>query len=202
MLYLGASNYAAWQIAKALGISERHGWTRFDVIQPMYNVVKRQAEVELLPLAQAEGLAVTNYNPVGGGMLAGKYGSGKRPNAGRLMENVEYGKRYGEDWMFEVADAFTAFADRLGVHPVTLAVAWTASHPAVTAPIIGARNVGQLEASLAAADFDMTDDLRAEITALSPTPPPATDRLEEQKIAGSPQRRPKSRSMSFSFSST
>ncbi|MEM1044701.1 MAG: aldo/keto reductase [Pseudomonadota bacterium] len=180
VLYLGASNYAAWQIAKSLGISERQGWPRIDVIQPMYNLVKRQAEVEMFPLALAENIAVVNYNPVGGGLLAGKYGPGVRPPSGRLVDNPHYAVRYGEDWALDTAAAFTAFAAERGVHPVTLAVAWAAAHEAVTAPIIGARNVGQLEASLAAAEFNMTPDLRAEISALSRTPPPATDRIEEQ----------------------
>jgi len=181
VLYIGASNYAAWQIAKALGISERNNWPRIDVIQPMYNLVKRQAEVEILPMAKAENVAVVNYNPVGGGLLAGKYGPGKRPDMGRLVDNSEYTKRYSEDWIFDTAAAFTAFAGNLGVHPVTLAVAWAASHEAITTPIIGARNVGQLEASLAAADFEMSADLRAEIAALGRTPPPPTDRLEEMR---------------------
>lgn len=181
VLYVGASNYAAWQVAKALGISERNNWPRIDVIQPMYNLVKRQAEVEILPMAKAENVAVVNYNPVGGGLLAGKYGPGKRPDMGRLVDNSEYTKRYSEDWIFDTASAFTEFAAKLGVHPVTLAVAWAASHEAITTPIIGARNVGQLEASLAAADFEMSAELRAEISALGRTPPPPTDRLEEMR---------------------
>src|SRR5690606_16261749 len=67
VLYLGASNYAAWQVAKGLGISERRGWARFEVLQPMYNLVKRQVEVEILPLARAEGLGAITCSPVGGG---------------------------------------------------------------------------------------------------------------------------------------
>ena len=77
MLYLGVSNWAAWQIAKALGLAERRGWTPFTLLQPMYNLVKRQAEVELLPLALSEGLAVTPFSPVGGGLLSGKYRHGR-----------------------------------------------------------------------------------------------------------------------------
>lgn len=180
VLYLGASNYAAWQIAKGLGISERNTWPRFDVIQPMYSLVKRQSEVEIFPLARAENLGVITYSPVGGGLLSGRYGKDRRPDAGRLMTNQEYTRRYGEDWVFDVADAFSAFAKKRGVHPVTLAVAWAAAHPAVTCPIIGARDLEQLRPSLDAAGFDMSDEMHAEIAALSPKPPPATDRLEEQ----------------------
>jgi aryl-alcohol dehydrogenase-like predicted oxidoreductase len=113
-------------------------------------------------------------------LLSGKYGRDKRPDAGRLMSNREYTNRYGEDWVFEVAEAFTAFAKNQGVHPVSLAVAWAAAHPDVTCPIIGARDLDQLEPSLKSLEIDMTEDLRAEIAALSRTPPPATDRREEQ----------------------
>jgi len=180
ILHAGASNYAAWQIAKGLGLSARQGWGRFDVIQPMYNLAKRQAEVEIFPLAEAEGLAVISYGPLGGGLLTGKYGPDRRPEEGRLLSNEEYAARYREDWVYETARRFTAFAEERGVHPVSLGVAWAAAHPAVTCPIIGARNVTQLEPSLASVDVEMTAGLRAEIAALSRTPPPATDRLEEQ----------------------
>jgi aryl-alcohol dehydrogenase-like predicted oxidoreductase len=179
VLYLGASNYAAWQVAKGLGISQRRGWARFDVIQPMYSLVKRQVESEILPLARAEGLGVITYGPVGGGLLSGKYGPGKRPEAGRLVNNPEYSARYSEDWTYDTAEAFTALAARLGHHPVSLAVAWVAANPDVTCPIIGARNLTQLGPSLDALEIDMTPDLHAEIAALGRTPPIATDRLDE-----------------------
>ena len=180
VLYLGASNYAAWQIAKGLGISAKNNWPRFDVIEPMYSLVKRQAESEIFPLALAENLGVITYSAVGGGLLSGKYGKGTRPDQGRIMANPEYAKRYSEDWVFQVAEEFTEFAREMGVHPVSLAVAWAATHPAVTCPIIGARNVAQLQPSLDSVDIEMTPDLHARIAALSRTPPPATDRLEEQ----------------------
>jgi len=180
VVYLGASNYSAWQIAKGLGISARNGWPRFDVIQPMYSLVKRQVESEILPLATEENLGVITYSPIGGGLLSGKYGVGRSPESGRIMTNSEYIARYSEDWVREVADRFVAYAADKGVSPVTLAVAWVAGNPAVTAPIIGGRSLRQLDPSLAAAGFDMSEDMRAEISALSRNPAPATDRLEEQ----------------------
>ena len=176
--HAGCSNYAAWQIAKANGIAAREGWAPFEVIQPMYNLIKRQAEVEILPLAASEDLAVISYGPGAGGFLTGKYAKG---GEGRFSVNTEYQKRYDDDYFRETAVAFSAFAAEKGVHPMTLAVAWVMRNPAVTCPIIGARSVEQLEASLAAAEFEMGDELFAEMTALSLTPPPATDRLEEQK---------------------
>ena len=180
VLYLGASNYAAWQIAKSLGISARRGWARFDVLQPMYNLVKRQSEVEILPLAAAEEIAVITYSPVGGGLLSGKYRPESKPEAGRIVDNPMYAKRYSDDWMVETAAAFTGFAEGMGAHPVSLAVAWAGAHPAVTCPIIGARSLEQLQPSLDSVEIEMTPELRSEIAALSRTPPPATDRLEEQ----------------------
>jgi aryl-alcohol dehydrogenase-like predicted oxidoreductase len=180
ILYPAVSNWAAWQIATALGISTREGLARFECIQPMYNLVKRQAEVEILPLAQAERLGVISYSPLGGGLLTGKYSPTRRPEQGRLVENPVYVKRYGDPTYYQVAERFTAHAEERGLHSATLAVAWVMAHPAITAPIIGARNLAQLEASLAAADVPMTAEWYAEISALSIEPPPATDRSEEK----------------------
>jgi len=180
VLYTGVSNWAAWQIALALGISAREGLPSFACLQPMYNLAKRQAEVELLPLAHDQGLGVITYSPLGGGLLTGKYGTSARPAHGRLVDNQMYATRYGQAGYYETAERFAALAADVGIAPATLAVAWVAAHPAVTAPIIGARNVEQLEDSLAAADVEMTTELYEAIAALSPTPPPATDRTEEQ----------------------
>lgn len=179
ILYPAVSNWAAWQIAKALGISTRESLSRFECIQPMYNLVKRQAEVEILPLAESEQVGVISYSPLGGGLLSGKYGATKRPEQGRLIDQENYTKRYAENVYYETAERFTQYASMQNIHPATLAVAWTMSHPAVTAPIIGARNLEQLEPSLAALKVDMTPERRAEISALSITPAPATDRSEE-----------------------
>lgn len=156
ILYPAVSNWAAWQIAKALGIAAREQLARFELLQPMYNLVKRQAEVEILPLAVSEQLGVISYSPLGGGLLTGKYGVEKRPEQGRLVEEQRYTARYADDMNFVVADRFTTYAAEHGIHPATLAVAWVMSNPAITAPIIGARNVEQLEPSLAAPDVDMT----------------------------------------------
>lgn len=180
ILYPAASNFSAWQVVKALGVSALHDWAPFAVLQPLYNLVKRQAEVEILPMAKSEGLAVIPYNPMGAGLLTGKYGPGMRPDSGRLVENKMYMTRYSEDWVYDVAGAFTQFAQSRGYDPAALAVAWVGSHPAVTAPIIGARNLQQIESSLRCLQIPMTPELRAEISALSPEPPSATDRSEEK----------------------
>jgi aryl-alcohol dehydrogenase-like predicted oxidoreductase len=176
--YTGVSNFAAWQIAKALGVSAQNGWTPFHCVQPMYNLLKRQAEVEILPLAQSEKLAVISYNPLGGGILSGKYGKNRQADQGRLTENDMYQNRYSEQWMYDAAMKFMQFAADSGYHPVSLAVAWVAHHPAVTAPIIGARNAEQLKDSLQSADIELSPDLYDAICRLTPKPPPATDRSE------------------------
>jgi aryl-alcohol dehydrogenase-like predicted oxidoreductase len=178
ILYPAVSNFAAWQVARALGKQELHEWAPLVAIQPMYNLVKRQAEVELLPMVESEGLGVFPYSPLGGGLLTGKYLGGE-PEQGRLVDSDLYQTRYGDEVNHTVAGRFVDFARQHGYDPVGLAVAWVAAHPAVTAPIIGARNVDQLDDSLASVDIAMDDELRAEISALSPTPPPATDRTEE-----------------------
>jgi len=185
VIYPAVSNWSAWQTQRGLDIQERSNWARLQVIQPMYNLVKRQAEVEILPMAEANGIGVIPYSPGAAGLLSGKYlgQAPKEQGGGRLKTNKMYEARYSDAWMFEAAEEYVAFCKERGLHPVSTAIAWVATHPAVTAPIIGARNTDQLKASLDAIKIDMTPSLRQEIADLSRTPPPATDRLEEQKAA-------------------
>jgi len=179
VIYPAVSNWAAWATQRGLDIQEARGWNRLQAIQPMYNLVKRQAEVEILPMAEANDVAVVPYSPSAAGLLSGKYA--RQDAAGRLRSNKMYEARYGEAWAFETAERFASLCATRGLNPVATAVAWVGTHPAVTAPIIGARNLDQLKESLASVAVDMTAELRAEIAALSRTPPPATDRLEEQR---------------------
>jgi aryl-alcohol dehydrogenase-like predicted oxidoreductase len=178
--YIGVSNFSAWQIMKARGLTAQHDWAPVDCIQPMYNLVKRQAEVEILPMAESERLGVMTYNPLGAGLLSGKYGKDHTMGEGRLTADDMYRKRYHDSWMFNAAQRFSAFAVQAGYHPVSLAVAWVSRNRAVTAPIIGARSVKQLEDSLRAVEIDLTDQLYDTISELTPSPPLATDRSEEQ----------------------
>lgn len=173
--YVGVSNYAAWQVMKAQAVAQEFG-TRIDAIQPMYNLVKRQAEVEILPMCASEGITAFPYSPLGGGLLTGKYSRGE---TGRHSHDEMYANRYNVDWMQDTARALSELADTLGKPAATLAVAWAARHPAAPRPILSARSVEQLQPSLDGMTFDMDDALYARISALSRTPPPATDRLEE-----------------------
>jgi aryl-alcohol dehydrogenase-like predicted oxidoreductase len=178
ILYPACSNFAAWQVAHALGLQRAAHQAPFVAIQPMYNLAKRQVEVEILPMAQRLGLAVIPYGPTGGGLFTGKYSASHAPAQGRLVDNKMYNTRYAGT--YELAERFVALAAELGHHPATLAVAWVASHPGVTSVLIGGRNVDQLAPTLAAIELALDEATRARIGALSPEPPPATDRNEER----------------------
>lgn len=174
---IGVSNFAAWQVMKAQAVAARLG-TRIDVIQPMFNLVKRQAEVEILPMCADQSIAVHAYSPLGGGLLTGKYAAG---GGGRLAEDSRYAARYAPEAMHRAAAGLAELAAEMGVHPATLAVAWVMSCPITPViPLISARDAAQLAPSLAALDFTMTGELRVRLSALYPAPAPATDRLEEE----------------------
>jgi aryl-alcohol dehydrogenase-like predicted oxidoreductase len=180
ILYPACSNFAAWQVAHALGVQRASGFAPLVAVQPMYNLVKRTAEIELLPMAQSLGVAVIPYSPTGGGLLTGKYTQGPRPEHGRLIDWKMYETRYASTEFYAIAARFVQLAAELGHHPVTLALAWVASHPAVTSVLAGGRSVEQLAPAFAASAVVLDEATRARISALSPEPPPATDRNEEK----------------------
>ena len=184
ILYPACSNFAAWQVAQALGMAALHGFAPLVAIQPMYNLVKRTAEIEILPMAQQLGVAVVPYSPTGGGLLTGKYSGANRPEHSRLVAWKMYAERYSDPQMFDIADRFTALARELGHHPVTVALAWVASHPAVTSVLAGGRNIEQLAPAFAAQTLELDAATRERISALAPAPPPATDRNDELKTSG------------------
>lgn len=172
---IGVSNFAAWQVMKAQSVAARFDMV-IDAIQPMLNLLKRQAEVEILPMAQDQDMAVFPYSPLGGGLLTGKYRAG---GEGRLNDSEMYASRYRNEWMHNTAADLAALANRMRTSPATLAVAWAMHRSGVTAPIISARNVEQLMPSLDALSLDWDAETEARITALTRSPSPATDRSEE-----------------------
>ncbi|HPC15018.1 MAG TPA: aldo/keto reductase [Candidatus Hydrogenedentes bacterium] len=173
VMYCGVSNFSAWQTMKALDCAAARNLMPIVCMQPMYNLIKRQAEVELFPLALAERVAVFPYNPLAAGVLTGKY---LRGESGRLHESDMYRERYKAPVYAEVAQRFVDYAAAHGYSPAPLALAWVAGHPAVTAPILGARNMAQFTDCLKFLDLALTPEQRAEISALSIEPPLATDR--------------------------
>ena len=173
VMCLGLSNFSAWQTMKTLAMAQNAGFAPPVCIQPMYNLVKRVAEVELLPLAEWEGLSVFPYNPLAAGLLTGKY---HRKQSGRLHENEMYKDRYRHTHYWEIAERFAKYAEDNGYSPAALAMAWVASHPAVTAPILGARNLEQMDDTLKCLEIKLSDEEREKVSALSIAPPLATDR--------------------------
>jgi aryl-alcohol dehydrogenase-like predicted oxidoreductase len=179
ILYPAVSNFAAYQTQRAIDLEERLGWAKLCCIQPMYNLLKRQAEVELLPMALDNGLGVLPYSPLAAGLLTGKYSAHAQPEAGRMLVSATYKTRYAGEATRDVAARFVTLARELGHSPSALAIAWVAHHPAVTAPLLGARSVSQLEACLPATEIRLDASSYAAISALAPKPAPATDRTDE-----------------------
>lgn len=169
--YVGVSNWLAYRLARAIGRSEVRGLVRFDSVQPRYNLLFRQVERELLPLCLEEGIGVIPYNPLAGGLLTGKHRAASEPEAGTRFTvgraGAMYQQRYWHDREFATVEALRPLAAEAGVSLVTLAVAWVASHPAVTAPIIGASRPEQLADSVAAASFVLDGDLKARLDELT-----------------------------------
>lgn len=180
VLYLGISNFAAWQVMKAISICQQNNFAPINCLQPMYNLLKRQCESELLPMAESEGLGVFPYSPLAGGLLTGKY-QNKQPKEGRFNYSTMYQKRYEEERQLSSLESFLSFAKNNNYHPVSLAIAWVGAHTGVTAPIIGARNIEQLTPTLASLDIDITVELRKSIADFSFAPAIATDRSDELK---------------------
>ena len=153
--YIGASNYTGWQLAAALGVSRLHGWEPFVSIQPQYSLVCRDVERELLPLAEYSGLAVLPWSPLGGGLLSGKYRPGEAPAAeSRAADTTPSAilmrMRIQEARNFAVAQAVRDLATELTRQWPRSRSNWVLHRPGVTAPILGARTVTQIEDNLGA----------------------------------------------------
>jgi len=165
--YTGCSNFLTYQLVRAIGRSETLRLVRFDSVQPRYNLLFRQIEREMLPFCGEDGVGVIPYNPIAGGLLSGKHSRSKPPAEGTRFTlgtaGGMYQDRYWNEPEFDTVEELGQLADQAGVNLVTLSVAWVLANKAVTAPIIGASNPGQLDASLAAADFVLDDDLKQQL---------------------------------------
>ncbi len=162
--YVGCSNFLTYQLVRAIGRSETLQVARFDSVQPRYNLLFRQVEREMLPFCGEEGVGVIPYNPIAGGLLTGKHARGAPPaEGGRFTLGAAgplYQERYWHDREFDTVEHLASIAQDAGVSLVTLAVAWVMANPAVTAPIIGASKAPQLDDSLAAAEYQLEEDLK------------------------------------------
>ncbi len=153
-LYIGVSNLAAWQIERALGISERRGWAKFASVQAYYSLAARDLEVDILPMARTEGLGVLTWSPLAGGYVSGKYRAGS-PQVGRRnhFDFPQVSPR-AEEALAALEDV----ARERGASMARVALAWLRQQPGVTSVIMGVRDVGQLEDDLGAADLHLTPD--------------------------------------------
>jgi aryl-alcohol dehydrogenase (NADP+) len=168
--YIGCSNFLSYQLARAVGRSEVLGLARFDSVQPRYNLLFRQIERELLPLAGEEGIGVIPYNPIAGGLLTGKHRRDQVVDGGRFTLGTAgklYQDRYWHDREFDTVEALRKLAADAGVSLTTLAVQWVLANPVVTSPIIGASRPEQLADSLAAAELPLDADLKAQLDELT-----------------------------------
>jgi len=169
--YLGCSNFLTYQLVRAVGRTETLRLARLDCVQPRYNLLFRQIEREMLPYCAEDGIGVIPYNPIAGGLLSGKHSRASAPPEGGRFTlgtaGAMYQDRYWHEQEFETVDALTRLAQQAGVSLVTLSVAWVLANKAITAPIIGASSPGQLDASLAAADYALDDDLKRQLDELT-----------------------------------
>jgi len=150
--FLGASNYASWQVCRLLWLAETNGWPRVTVVQPMYNLLARGIEQELLPMCQSFGLPVVPYNPLAGGLLTGKH-TPAAPLPGSRFERMPfYRDRYWHASNFEAVGELTKIAAAAGRSLTQFALAWLLQNPTVTSVILGASNLRHLEENLAVLD--------------------------------------------------
>ncbi|MCB9076196.1 MAG: aldo/keto reductase [Anaerolineaceae bacterium] len=157
--YIGASSMFAWQFAKALYLADRHGWTRFVSMQNHYNLVYREEEREMNSLCLAEGVGLIPWSPLARGFLAGNRQRGENigPTTRAKSDNFAHDMYYN-DTDFDIVDRVVDLAGQKGVKPAQIALAWLLHRPGVTAPIIGASKMSQLEEAVAALDIRLTTE--------------------------------------------
>jgi aryl-alcohol dehydrogenase-like predicted oxidoreductase len=169
--YVGASNYASWQLMKALGVADSHGLPRFVSQQIYYSLQAREAEYELVPLAVDQGLGILVWSPLAGGLLSGKYRRGQQPPAGsRQLTDWNEPPVYDQEKLYDIVEVLAGIAGQRGVSAAQVALAYTLAKPAVTSLIIGARTAGQLADNLASADLTLTAAELAELDQASAPP--------------------------------
>ena len=157
-LHIGASSMYAWQFAKMLSTQERHGWTRFVTMQNHYNLVYREEEREMLPLCRAEGIGVIPWSPLARGFLAGNRRRGAKDATKReQFDEFGHGLYYAET-DYDIADRVVEVAREKGVLPIQIALAWVLRQPGITAPIVGASKLEQLEQLIDGLSIELTPD--------------------------------------------
>ena len=170
--YIGVSNFQAYRLARLIGRQDTRRLIRFVSVQPRYNLLFREVERELLPLANEEGLAVIPFNPLAGGLLTGKYQETDEPETGRFSSEIGrfgavYQSRYWHQREFETIKQLMEVARQANVSLITLSVAWVLANPVITSVLLGASRTGQLDDTLAATDFLLESDVKAALDELT-----------------------------------
>jgi len=162
--YIGVSNFEAWRLIKTLWVSAVKGYERFESVQPHYSLINREPEHELFPACLDQHLAVIPYSPTGGGFLTGKYQRGVPPPAAtRGARSADFGKRFTEaNW--DTLSRLEQMAKAKNCGPHHLALAWVATHPAVTAPILGCSTAEQLADNLTYLTVSLSHEERAQLS--------------------------------------
>jgi aryl-alcohol dehydrogenase-like predicted oxidoreductase len=191
--YIGASNYASWQLMKALGIAERDQLPRFVSQQIYYSLQERSAEYELLPLAVDQGLGTLVWSPLAGGLLSGKYRRGQdAPEGSRHVTDWDEPPVYDEDKLYDTIEVLVEVAEGRGVSAAQVALAWLLDRPSISSVIVGARTDEQLADNLKAAELTLTDEESSRLEQVSRPPllypywhqrKTAADRLSEADLA-------------------
>jgi aryl-alcohol dehydrogenase-like predicted oxidoreductase len=178
--FLGASNYTGWQLQKSIDLAGRHGWEPFACLQPLYNLLDREAEWDLVPVCRNEGVGLIPWSPLRGGWLSGRYrrGMSAAPPGSRVDADPDAGgwpeawQTYANERTWDVIDAVVDVAEKTGRSPAQVALRWLMQQPAVTAPIVGARTLEQFEDNLRAAGNPLADEHVERLTAASDRPLP------------------------------
>jgi aryl-alcohol dehydrogenase-like predicted oxidoreductase len=191
--YVGCSNFAGWQVMKALGIAQANGLPRFVSQQVYLSLQERSAEYEIVPSAIDQGLGLLIWSPLAGGLMSGKYRRGQPPPPGsRHASEWSEPPVYDEDKLYDTIETLVEIAAARGVSAAQVAIAWLLSRPGITSVIVGARTDEQLKDNLAAATLELTAEEQAKLEQVSRPPliypfwhqsASANDRLSEADLS-------------------
>lgn len=184
--YIGCSNLAAWQVMKANGIAEKHGWGKFVSTQNYYSIAGRDLENELVPMVQDQQMAILPWSPLAGGFLSGKYTRDNKPEDGSRRLNFDF-PPVNQEKAYEIIEVMQRIGEEHGVSVARIALAWVLAKPGVTSVIIGAKNTDQLTDNIKAAELSLTMEQLDRLDEVSATPKPypqwMIERQERDRLA-------------------
>ncbi len=169
--YLGASNFTGWQLMKSLWESDKHGYSRFDSLQPQFSLISREIEREILPLCRNEGVGVIPWSPLGGGFLTGKYRSGEKPPEDSRLAKMDLWNRLANERNYRTLEAVEQIAKERGRKISQIALAWVNQQPGVSSVIYGARTVEQNDENLGSLGLKLEAAELAALDKASALPP-------------------------------